>query len=161
MQEVYMKKDLEYIQSIIDDIPQLQYLDKTELNVLVQYINCERINKGTVLFKEGTIGKTLYFIGVGKVEIKKESLSGNQAVLAQYGKGASIGEMSLLDEAPRSATATVVEDAELLMLNKNEFDEILDKYPWIGIKILKNIAKQISMRLRHTSGRFADVFDTR
>ncbi|MBI3813595.1 MAG: cyclic nucleotide-binding domain-containing protein [Nitrospinae bacterium] len=124
-------------------------------------MNYQKADKGTALFKEGSIGKTLYLIVNGKVEIKKESLSGNQTVLAQYGKGASIGEMSLIDEAPRSATATVIEDTELLMLNKDKFDEILERYPEIGIKILKNVTKQISMRLRHTSGRFADIFDAR
>ncbi len=156
-----MAKNIELIKTLIDDIPQLGYLNKEELDILSLHMNYQKADKGTALFKEGSIGKTLYLIVSGKVEIKKESLSGNQTVLAQYGKGASIGEMSLIDEAPRSATATVVEDTELLMLNKDKFDEILDKYPDIGIKILKNVTKQISMRLRHTSGRFADVFDAR
>ncbi len=156
-----MAKDMELIKTLIDDIPQLGFLENNELDILAHHINYQKADKGSVLFKEGTMGKTLYLIVKGKVEIKKESVSGNQAVLAQYGKGASIGEMSLIDESPRSATATIIEDAELLILEKDRFDEILNKYPEIGVKMLKNITKQISMRLRHTSGRFADIFDAR
>src|SRR3989338_4261168 len=156
-----MGKDIELIKTLMDDIPQLGFLENDELDILAHHINYQKAGKGSILFKEGTMGKTLYLIVKGKVEIKKESVSGNQTVLAQFGKGASIGEMSLIDESSRSATASVIEDAELLILDKEQFDEILDKYPEIGVKMLMNITKQISMRLRHTSVRFADVFDAR
>jgi CRP-like cAMP-binding protein len=65
--------------------------------------------------------------------------------------------MSIVDDYPRSATIVVTEPSELLILTKNRFESICRKNPGVGIKFLRGLAKNLSMRLRKTTGRFADL----
>ena len=111
-----------------------------------------------MLCREGTVGDSLFYVVSGRVEIRKESVDGRQTVLALFNKGSSVGEMSLVEDSPRSATVSAIEDSELLILTRENFERILNEHPYIGIKILRNLAKSLSARLRHISGRFADVF---
>jgi len=148
----------EYIKTLMCEVPQFDQLTTEELDVLAKHVFRQKAAKGTVLCKEGNQGDSLFFIISGIIEIKKESIDGRQTVLARFNKGASVGEMSLIENSPRSATAVVIEDSELLILTTDNFERLVDSSPQVGIKILRNIAKSLSVRLRHTSGRFADVF---
>jgi CRP-like cAMP-binding protein len=150
--------DRDYIKGLMCEVPQFDQLSADELDILSNHVFCQRIPSGTVLTKEGTRGDSLFYIVNGRIEIKKESVDGRQTVLARFNKGASVGEMSLIEESPRSATAIALDDVEILILTRQNFEHILDNTPQVGIKILKNIAKSLSTRLRYTSGRFADVF---
>lgn len=88
----------------------------------------------------------------------KESLGGKLKVIAQFKKGVTIGEMSLVDDiAARSATARCGEDSEFLYLSRESFEEIMKKYPKIAVKILRNLASHLSERLRQASWRLADI----
>jgi CRP/FNR family cyclic AMP-dependent transcriptional regulator len=63
----------------------------------------------------------------------------------------------LESEGRRSATATALEDCELLSLSRKDFDEMITGYPRIGVAILRGVGKMLAERLRNTSGRFADL----
>ncbi|MBI4667203.1 MAG: cyclic nucleotide-binding domain-containing protein [Nitrospinae bacterium] len=153
-----MDNQSEQIKALMCEVPEFDQLEPDELEMLSKSIFLRRAPAGTVLCREGTVGDSLYYIVNGKIEIRKESMDGRQAVLARFGKGASVGEMSLVEDSPRSATAMALDDAELLILTRENFEKLLQTSPQIGIKILRNIAKSLSKRLRFTSGRFADVF---
>jgi CRP/FNR family cyclic AMP-dependent transcriptional regulator len=77
-------------------------------------------------------------------------------VISTLSKGRSIGEMSVIDKTPRSATVKAKTKATLVALSAEGFDLILDQYPKIGIKILKGISRLLSQNLRKTSSRLAD-----
>ena len=68
----------------------------------------------------------------------------------------TIGEMSVVDNFPRSATAKARTETSFLTLTQKNFDEILKNHPEIGIKILKGISRLLSLNLRKTSSRLAD-----
>lgn len=153
-----MDSSREHIKALMCEVPQFDQLNAAEIDILSQYIEKENASSGMVLCKEGSMGNSLFYIVKGKIEIKKEATDGRQTVMAQFNKGSTVGEMSLIEDTPRSATATALEDVELLVLTHVNFEKILEINPAIGIKILRNIAKSISTRLRHTSGRFADLF---
>lgn len=148
----------EYIKTLMCEVPEFDHLDGDEIDLLSRHIFHRHVTTGTVLCKEGSVGDSLYYLINGRIEIKKESVDGRQAVLARFGKGSSVGEMSLVEDSPRSATATAIEDVEILILTRAGFETLLATHPQIGVKILRNIAKSLSKRLRFTSGRFADVF---
>lgn len=153
-----MGENEEYIKALMCEVPQFDQLSPEELDILTRHVYRQTAPEGTVLCKEGSAGDSLFYIVDGVIEIRKESLDGRQTVLARFNKGASVGEMSLVENSPRSATATVIKDAELLILTTDNFERLLSDSPQVGIKILRNIARSLSTRLRHTSGRFADVF---
>lgn len=151
--------DSKTLKVLMLEIPQFDKLDNSEVDILANHIEYREASAGTTLLEEGTSGYSLFYIVKGVIEIKKEALSGRQTVLARFAKGSTVGEMSLIeDHSKHSATATVIEDSELLILSQKSFNNIKDSFPKIAIKILQNIAVSISSRLRHTSGRFADIF---
>lgn len=147
------------LKTLMCEIPQFDKLDGDEFDIMATHVKYLKIPAGTTLVEEGDVGDALFYIIEGKIEIKKEAMSGRQAVLAHFSKGASVGEMALIEEdSIRSATATAIEDSEVLILTREKFNELKEKFPEMAIKILQNIAASIGARLRHTSGRFADIF---
>lgn len=147
-----------YIKSLMTEVPQFDRLSPEELDIVADYVDTLEAPAGAVLTKEGDSGDSLFYIITGRIQVSKDSNDDTQTVLARFNRGAAIGEMSLIDDTPRSATAIALDDVELLMLPRSGFDELVAKHPPIAIKILKNIAHSLSTRLRYTSGRFTDMF---
>lgn len=151
--------DLSAIKGMMCEIPLFDQLSPDQSDVVARSMEHMRVAKGSVLVREGSPGHALYYIVGGKVEIRKESMDGRQAVLTQFTKGAIVGELALLEEqSRRSASATAVEDCEILALSRQNFDAMIKTHPEIGIVILRGIGCILANRLRSTTGRFADVF---
>ncbi len=131
-------------------------LKADQLNVVAEQMNFLEIEKGEILFKEGDKGEYICFVLNGIIDIVKESPSGGGVVIASLLRGRSIGEMSVIDYSPRSATAKAQTKSSLLILEKRGFDKILFHHPEIGITILKGISKLLSLNLRKTSSRLAE-----
>jgi CRP-like cAMP-binding protein len=102
-------------------------------------------NKGHVLFHEGDDGEDMYIVQSGKVAIKKKLKEG-EATLAVLEKGDFFGEMAILERLPRSATAEVVEDGDLIVIAGEIFGDMIKANPEIAVRMLR---KQ-SIRLRET-----------
>ena len=84
----------------------------------------------------------MYIIQEGQVEILRLSNEGPQR-LALLDKGDFFGEMAILDELPRTATAAVVSDARLLEINGSTFDEMLRANPEIAIRIMRKLSLRV------------------
>lgn len=146
-------------QTIIDFLINISLFDElspTELSVTADYMNFFDLQKGKILFKEGDAGDYVCFVANGAIDILKESLSGKRAVIATLTRGNTIGEMSIIDNITRSATVKARYDTTLVILSKKGFNVIIDKHPKIGIKILKGIARLLSLNMRRTSSHLAD-----
>ena len=117
---------------------------------------CVSSCRGWTLFKEGDKGDYVCFVVEGAMDIIKKSSTRGAVVIASLPKGRSIGEMSIIDNFPRSATVRAQTDATYITLTQKGFDNILKGYPEIGIKILKGISRLLSLNLRKTSSRLAD-----
>lgn len=146
-------------QAIIDYLINIALFDEltpNELGIAADYMNFFEFEKGKTLFKEGDPGDYVCFIVKGGVEIIKSTVTEQQAVIATVRKGSTLGEMSIIDNIARSATARARQDTTLVILSKKGFNTILDKHPRIGIKILKGIARLLSLNMRRTSSHLAD-----
>tara|TARA_B100000315_G_scaffold33171_1_gene27832 strand:- start:611 stop:1072 length:462 start_codon:yes stop_codon:yes gene_type:complete len=151
--------DKSTLKVLMCEVPQFDKLDSGEIEIMADHVEYRKMPAGTILLEEGSSGDSLYYVIGGIVEIRKEAMDGTQSILSQFTKGAAIGEMGLIDmNSKRSATAKVVEESEFLVLTRKNFNDIIEKNPKIAIKVLISIACTISSRLRHTSGRFADIF---
>ena len=151
--------DRNALKILMCEVPQFDKLDSDEIEIMADHVEYRKMPAGATLLEEGSSGDSLYYVVGGIVEIRKESMDGTQTILSQFTKGAGIGEMGLIDEnSKRSATATVIKESEFLVLSRKNFKDIKEKNPEIAIKILTSIACTIAARLRHTSGRFADIF---
>jgi CRP-like cAMP-binding protein len=105
-----------------------------------------RFKTGHVLFNEGDDGEDMYIVQSGKVAIKKKLREG-VATLAVLEKGDFFGEMVILERAPRSATAEVVEPGDLIVINGETFGDMIRANPEIAVRMMR---KQ-SIRLRETN----------
>jgi len=101
-----------------------------------------RFRKGEIIFNEGDEGHEMYIIHSGKVRIFKK-LEKREETLAVLEKGDFFGEMAILENLPRSATAEALEDCELIRVNASMLDEMMKRNPEISIRILRNLASKL------------------
>ena len=132
-------------------------LDKNELEIVYKHVFEKSVEKDSVLFVEGMSGELLYIIMSGRVEIIKKTKDNKKIVLATMGANDIIGEMSLIDSAPRSATGRTSEDSVLLVITKQSFNEILQSDPRTAAKVLMGLLKVISRHLRMTDKKIEEI----
>lgn len=97
---------------------------------------------GTVLFREGDEGTTMYVLQSGRVRISKESKDSSKT-LAVLGPGEFFGEMAILNRKPRTATAEVVEAARLLVLDAKTFEAMVLSNVEIAVRLIKKLARRL------------------
>jgi CRP-like cAMP-binding protein len=100
------------------------------------------IPRGTVLFREGDIGQEMYIIQSGKVKISKR-VRNIEKTLSIIGKGEFFGEMAILNDKPRSATGEVIEDSEILVIDRNTFETMIKGNAEIALRIIKKLAQRL------------------
>ncbi len=144
------------IEFLILNIPILGTLKDKELMVIEKYLNFIELTPGEIVFEEGDPGDFVCFVVEGSLDVVKTSETGEDIVISTLSKGRSIGEMAVIDELPRSATVKARTKATLLTLSRENFEYILSEHSNIGVKILKGIARLLSLNLRKTSSRLAD-----
>lgn len=129
-----------------------QYLSNGEMERVANILGFHRYRPNEVIFREGDTGDTMYFISKGTVSIYFNLKEGaHKKRIASFGEGIFFGEMALLEEKPRSATAVADEETELYSLTRADFLRLLDEEPKIASKIQLGIARELSARLRTTS----------
>src|SRR5580704_1363376 len=97
---------------------------------------------GEVLFREGESGEEMFVIQSGSVRVTK-CVAGHERPLATLGRGEFIGEMAILNEKPRTATATVVEDAKLLVIGAKTLEMMISKNSEIALRLIKKLARRL------------------
>lgn len=139
------------------NIPLFEKINGEEVKVIARHMDTIDLNSGDILFRESDKGNYVFFIREGKLDVlKKSESSGENVTLATLSEGQSIGEMSVIDDFPRSATIRAVSRTKLYILSKSAFDMILHKHPKIGIKLLMGISRLLSQNLRETSNKLAE-----
>jgi len=98
--------------------------------------------KGTVLFREGELGRNMFIIQKGKVQVRKRVGSGEK-VLAELGEGEFFGEMALLMGMDRSATVEVIKDSKILVVTPETFESLLRSNIDIALKMLRKLAARL------------------
>lgn len=107
---------------------------------------------GGVIFRQGDPGDGLYVVEEGSVEIAAPMGGGQQRVLSQFGDGAFFGEMSVLDQQPRSATATALTDTELRFIPAEEMSRVVEKSP----RLLLALMREFTRRMRQMDRRLVE-----
>ena len=105
-------------------------------------ITLRRYEPGEVIIRENDFGETAYVIGQGQVEVTKE-LDGQNVHLAYIGVGETFGEMSMIDEKPRSATVTAVAPTVVSEIRRDEFFNSLQTDPKVAITLLRILFERL------------------
>jgi CRP/FNR family cyclic AMP-dependent transcriptional regulator len=99
--------------------------------------------KDTVLFQEGQPGKDMFVVQAGRISISKK-VRDVEKVLAVLGPGEFFGEMAIISNKPRNATATVTEDAKLLVIDPKTFEAMIRGNSEIAVRMIKKLAERLS-----------------
>ncbi len=135
-------------------------LSRGKIEILAKYVRAFTAKSGTPVFIEGEYAGFMCIVIKGRLKIVKDSGEGRSKVIAEADAGKSLGEMSMLDGLPHSATAVAVEPVTLVTLQRKDFSRIVDENPKLAAKILWRFARIMSERLRDTSGLLVDSLDS-
>ncbi len=141
---------------LLDTIPIFNTLDHGEARIAARFLQLCDCVSGETIFLEGDRGDSLFFVADGTLEVVKTSKVSSDVVITTVGKGRTIGEMSVIDDYPRSATVQARTRSTLIVLTRERFEKISEEHPRIAVKIIKGIARLISLNLRKTSSRLVD-----
>jgi CRP-like cAMP-binding protein len=152
------KKDLSIVEKaeLIDATRWSVEFSFDQLKKLVRYMSVYDVAQGTVLFCEGEKSAYMVLIIKGRVDVVKFDSHRTPKKITTIGPGKTIGEMSIIDGEPRSASAVTGSDATLFVMTAAQFNGLNEAMPGIGITLALKIAKQMSQYLRQTSGRLID-----
>jgi len=114
------------------------------------------LKAGEYVFREGDLGTEMYIINEGKVEILNQ-VGDEEQVLATLEKGDFFGEMSVLEDLPRAASARAATDLRLLQINGSTFDQLLQGNPEIAVRMMR----KLSRRLRETDEMIKSLLGTK
>jgi CRP/FNR family cyclic AMP-dependent transcriptional regulator len=118
----------------------------------------KKVKKNEIVFKEGAIGDAFYLIVTGSVRISTLVPGVGEEALTILGEGEYFGEMALIDDAPRSASAIANDDGMLLHIGKDDFRKLLEQQTDIAYKLLWVFTKTLSARLRKTDEQLKSIF---
>lgn len=136
--------------------PLFAALDDDAAEALLSTMTRTKIARGQELFHEGEQGDSLHVITAGKVKLGRRSADGRENLLAILGEGEMLGELSLFDPGPRTATATAIADTELVGLSHPDMTAYLGTRPEIAMTMLSALAA----RLRRTNEALGDLVFT-
>jgi CRP/FNR family transcriptional regulator, cyclic AMP receptor protein len=131
---------------VLAEVPMFQLLDDNERVILAERVDVVPLDEGKVLFQYGDPGDWMVIIKSGRVELSVKTKTGDKLFLEIAEAGDFFGEISLLDPGPRTATATVLEAGEAIIVDRGDLQELLQLKPQAAQSLLTATGK----RLRHS-----------
>jgi CRP/FNR family cyclic AMP-dependent transcriptional regulator len=145
--------------SLLAEVPLFQLLDAEERTALAQMMEQANFPSGYRIFQEGDPGDRMYVVCSGQVELATTDKLGQKLVLTTASRGDLFGELSLLDHGARNAHATVLEDAELLVLDRNTLVDFIRRRPAAALDMMAVMGGRVRVttnRLRQMATRNAN-----
>ena len=144
-------------------IAKLNYLNKTESRT-IKTGSMRTFDKGEIIFCEGEAAKELYIVQAGRVQIIKYS-SGKEIIVNNLKDGDIFGEMALLDNKPRYASAIPLELSNIIVISKDNFSTITETNPGLMAKVITVLServwvshkKAVNSKITDPAYRFADM----
>ena len=140
-------------EKFIRDVPLLARLASEDVRTLAQRGRVRNYAAGAVLFHEGEPGDSLHVVVEGRVRVAVVSATGEEATVAYIPPGEVVGELSIFDGRPRSATAIAAERTKTFVVTKDGFVEWLSEHPQAALALLETL----SLRIRRTDENVADL----
>lgn len=135
------------------------FLDEEDAYLLSDYFTCFGAVANEVIWREGEEETYVAFLTSGKLEeTKSTEFADKQLVTGVYTEGAILGELGILLDRHRGFTVVALEDSDLLILSRENFDRLTLEHPEVGVKLLKGMLFAVSTRLRKSFERLASIF---
>ena len=130
-------------EDVISQVPLFQNLSKHELQTLANNCREREYPAGATLLRQGETGVGLFIITNGQVNVTQTAPDGTTRELGAFGPGNVLGEMSLLDDQPRTATVIASEMTTALVIPVWDFRAAMRESPEIGIKLLTVLSRRL------------------
>ncbi|MGK2908009.1 MAG: Crp/Fnr family transcriptional regulator [Desulfuromonadales bacterium] len=133
--------------------------EPSEMDAILRF--CERLvaPAGKELWAEGYGENYAAFILDGKIVVKKKTdFGGRNVIVGIYTAGSVVGELCLLTDKPRTVSANVLEQVDMVVLHNQKFEALIEQHPLLGLRLLKYIFLSTSKRLTKSYERIASVF---
>ncbi|PFG20746.1 Crp/Fnr family transcriptional regulator [Serinibacter salmoneus] len=140
-------------EEVVRTVPLFADLDEETFRVVRGHMVTTNVRRGEILFRENEPGDRFWVITAGKVKLGHTAPDGRESLLAVLGPGEIVGELSVYDPGPRTATATVLAPSTFLELEHSQFVRLLDSHPALAHQLLRSLAQ----RLRKTNTALADL----
>ena len=140
--------------SLLEQVVLFRNMPKPMLTKLSSLLRTITYKAHTDIFHAGDQGATMYIVLTGAVKIFVPAIDGREVVLAVHRSGDLLGEMSLLDDEPRSASATTIEETEMVSLRRADFLRVLNEHPEAQRAIIEVLVE----RLRATNQSIQDAY---
>jgi len=129
--------------ALLRHVDLFKHLTDEQLQILSGQCRDISFRKNAVLMTEGDVGESMYIISSGTVKVFVSDDEGRELVLYQQGLGAVIGDIALLDDAPRSASVSTLEACTALMISKQTFLQCLHDSPDMAINIIRSLTQRL------------------
>ncbi len=127
-------------------------LKETEWDELIKIAREKRFVEGDIIFTQGEESTELYIIEKGAVEIRIKVAPQLADVVVYTAKENDIfGEFAFISPAPRSATASCVKETRVVVIGREDFEELIKTFPNVGLNFYKKVAASLTDKLRHTN----------
>jgi uncharacterized membrane protein len=128
---------------LLQNIPLFELLDEEETKALAEQLDQERVFAGKVIFNQGDEGGKMYVVQSGKVEIFLMDDNKERVILSTIESGGIFGELSLLDNDPRSAGAKALEDTFLFVVDRHDLEMLFKTHYHAALDIMTMLSRRI------------------
>ncbi len=128
---------------VLRKVPLFSDLAESELLRFGEITREREYPKNSVILFEDDPGDALYIVSTGQVKVVLIGEDGREVILSVLGDGDFFGEMSLIDDEPRSAHVIAMKDSRLLVLRREDFQAELEREPRIGLKLLRVLVQRL------------------
>lgn len=132
-------------------------LSDREIALLATVVEEKNYSAGTPLFYENMKGEAMYIISTGQIKLSKMLAEGEDRVLTVLGSGDYFGENALLEEGPRTVTAVVSQDTQLLVIKRSGFKKLFEEDPKLALKIILGMYQVLSSKIRKATPRIQQI----
>jgi CRP/FNR family transcriptional regulator, cyclic AMP receptor protein len=131
--------------SVLRSVPLFRGLNDEDLVAFAQLTRERAHPRGSVIVFQDDPGDALYLVAAGQVKVVLIAEDGREVILSVLREGSFFGEMAVIDEEPRSAHVIAMEDATLLVLQREDFHRQLRSSPGVAISLLKELSRRLRL----------------
>ncbi len=145
------------ISEFLTEVAIFSDLTHHQRSILTDRLTAQELPEGQVLFAQGDPGDALYIVRSGSIEIAVQTGENEEVPVATLDPGSFLGEMSIFDHAPRSATCRARESSTVLRLDEDDFSALITAEPTAAISIMYRMLAITAERLENTSVLLSEV----
>lgn len=145
----------------ISTVPIFNHLETDEMKEIVNTTNSVKYSRGDTIYRAGDKSVGLHIVHKGRLKIYRLSETGKEQLVRILGPGDFTGELSLFSESVHDAYAEAMESVEICVMNREDFQQFLLKYPAISVKMLTEFSSRLLKTEKQTASLAMDTAETR